>query len=330
MGNPKKRSFDPVERAEAELEDAMAEINAIVEGRKIPEQDGDQDDQQQLDAQNDAGSQDDSGSQQADQAQRNDDDENSETYKSRWLSLQGQFKYLQSQMADKDRHIQQLTGDLAQAKAAAAEAVRQAADPGVTSEELESIVAKVTDQYGDDLGKPIDVLTRYIKKLEAELQSRRTPDSEAAAPQQQSQPPSVDPREVYLTQLCPQWQALNYDDSFLGWLNQKAPYSSKTLKAQLNAAYDSGDVEGAAEIFNGYLQAQEQRKGKQDSRAQLQTPASRTSSAQPAEPRKKYWTEREVDDFYMSIQRGTFTGSREDQAVLEGDIHLAYLEGRVR
>jgi len=313
----KKKSHDPVVRAEAELEEAVAEMNAIADALKIPEQNDTQlDESGQEDREPEVTNE---SSQQAQQ-----EDENSETYKQRWSSLQGQFKYLQAQVYEKDRYIQQLTADVERLKAQPP--AQTPHDGSVTPDELESLATRISEQYGDDLGKPFEKLTKYMKKLEGEVAANK----QQAAPPQTQQANTVDPREMYLTQLCPQWQQLNYDETFISWLNSKAPYSNKTLGQQLNAAYDGGDVEGAAEIFNGYLREQSQRQAKPDTRAQLQAPASRGSNQPAGNQTQKFWTEKEVNAFYKSIQNGVYRGTAADQAATESEIHLAYLEGRVR
>lgn len=319
----KKRSSDPVVRAEAELEEAMETIKAYTEAMEIPPEpdEGSADDG----AHDDGQGQDDGQQPEPLKMDRQQDDENSETYKSRWLSLQGQFRSMQNQMQELNRHNQQLIADIERIKLQTA-SQQPAAGGDVTSGELESVAARVAEQYGDELGKPFEQLVKYVRRLEGEVQTTRQQASQIA------QTTESDKRDMYLTQLCPQWQQLNYDDSFIAWLGQKAPYTNKTLQQVLNAAYESGDMEGTAEIFNGFLREQNKPKAqeKPDSRASLQTPTGRTSSAAPQQNQQKMWTEREVDAFYRSIQNGTFRGTTAEKAATESEIHLAYLEGRVR
>lgn len=246
-----------------------------------------------------------------------------EDWQQKYKSLQGQFQHKQQQIDMLNQRIVQLEFDLDQARATTPGNSSEASgDSQADASSLEELAAKMVSVYGDELGKPFDALVRYVRKLEQDVNSNK------AQPRDPNES-RAEQKNALLTQLCPAWEQLNFDDKFIKWAGQKAPYSTRTLLEILNTAYDSGDIQGAAEIFNSYLETTSR---PQKPAQGHQTPDSSPVNRQmPNASNAKLWSEQEIDQFYFELQNTTkWVGKEADANAIEAEIHKAYIEGRVR
>lgn len=149
-----------------------------------------------------------------------------------------------------------------------------------------------------------------------------------------------------LAEKVPNWEELNGDDGFLGWLDQRDPFSGAVRGMMLKQAFEAHDGPRVVNFFLGY----------QKEHAAVTPPASATPPANtPAQPQrslesmvapgttktgaastqngsgKRDWTRAEIGAFYKDLGAGKYRGARADEAKkIEADIFVAQREGRIR
>lgn len=129
------------------------------------------------------------------------------------------------------------------------------------------------------------------------------------------------------------WETLNTDAGFLGWLAGVDPMTGHTRQDMFNDAYNKLSVNRVAAFFNAYgggNQSSVSRTAQQQKSLESQV-VPRQSNAAPAPPQgKKLWTQREIAKFYDDIRRGTYKDDVAGAARIEQDIFSAQVEGRIR
>jgi hypothetical protein len=136
----------------------------------------------------------------------------------------------------------------------------------------------------------------------------------------------------------PHWMTTNDDPQFISWAKSTAePYSGSVIIDLLNGAYSSGDANRVATIFNDYNQmltsttTSHVNTGRPNAES-LVAPTKRGSSAQTIADSSlgKVWTEVEIDRFYGDHARGRYSNRLKEAKEIEAEISRAYSEGRVR
>ena len=125
--------------------------------------------------------------------------------------------------------------------------------------------------------------------------------------------------ESQLTALVPDWQELNVDPEFINWLQQKAPFSTKTLHELMLEAFNQGDAQAVAQFFIEY------KKQRTPQPSQNVAPAGRQVVQQTTSPR--LIKREEITKFYRDCALGKYTP--EEKARKEAEIARAIKEGRV-
>lgn len=138
-----------------------------------------------------------------------------------------------------------------------------------------------------------------------------------------------------IDRLSPNWLKTNDDPAFIQWAQTTVErYSKLPLIQLLNDAYASGDAAGVATIFNDYAaqntnrQPAENTQAPQPSPDALIAPSNRGSAAQTVDSNKgKVWTESEAERTLDDIIAGRIKGAQARE--LEAEITRAFGEGRV-
>ena len=143
--------------------------------------------------------------------------------------------------------------------------------------------------------------------------------------------------ETDLASFVPDWKAINTDPSFLTWVAETDPISGSTRHEHLMAAYNAFNVVQTANIFNafrnGRTPASAPAPAPDPVRSQLErqiTPGNSKSSNAPASTEPKWFTNREIDQFYRDTTQGVYKGRDDEFARLEAEIDAAVAEGRIR
>lgn len=181
------------------------------------------------------------------------------------------------------------------------------------------------EQYGEGL---IDVARRVareelaskdaqIAKLRSEIDSVKSVQSHVVQ----------DNFFKSLTEMVPDWEALNADANFLNWLDGVDDLTGETRQALLGKAENQRDPVRAAKFFNTYKRASQTWAAQSASSLEQQI-VPPTNQAPSTPQAKKIWTRAEITNFYDRVRRGTISDA--DVVAIEADIASASFEGRIR
>lgn len=130
-----------------------------------------------------------------------------------------------------------------------------------------------------------------------------------------------------LTELVPDWEALNANDNFLKWLDEVDELTGETRQSLLSKAESQRDPVRAAKFFNMFKKTSQSWAANSNTslEQQIVPPVNQPSSSPPS---KKIWTRGEISDFYDRVRRGSISDT--DATAIEADITAATIEGRIR
>jgi hypothetical protein len=270
------------------------------------------------------------------------EDENSITYKQRWLSLQGQFPVLSNRAAAAEARVTQLEQLIATMQSTPAPAPSPKSSTPLLSE-------KDTTEYGADM---LDVMRRAAREeLGGELQAKDEVIAQLTSRVQQLQGvvpavnnlarnQQVSREEAFFNAIgreVPDWQTINQDPEFHAWLLANDPMTGITRQTYLSDAQHSFDVHRVANIFNtwktliGKTQVVPAKPNKAQTELEKQVAPGRTNaSSPPASQPEKIWTSVDISQFYADVRRGAYKDRESERAALERDLFAAQREGRVR
>lgn len=172
-------------------------------------------------------------------------------------------------------------------------------------------LAKIREDYGDELAAPFE-------QLQAELVKLRNQMSQVGQTREQMYYQSLD------TQV-PDWQALNNDPGFLSWLDQVSPDTGVRRKEALDDAHRRLDAGRVGMIFKAYQAAQAK---PVPSAPKSVTPNSSranpsTSSGGPTVKMSDY------KRFADAVTKGVYRNRPEERLKLERMYEAALRDGRI-
>lgn len=140
-----------------------------------------------------------------------------------------------------------------------------------------------------------------------------------------------------LAKLVPDYEAVNVDEAFLGWLTLQDPLSGLVRNDMLQTAFHANDFKRTAMIFDAF----KAETGRNAPPAPPPAPApsldreispstTRSAPVAPIEGQAKIWTSAELSEFFTQVARGDFKGNPEEAKRIDQEIDLAFSEGRVR
>ena len=236
---------------------------------------------------------------------------------------------LHSQVREMQTQIQQLIADKAEIEARKAVEVPKV-ESLITDEDKEA--------FGPDL---IDLIERATNSKVATLLNREA-ELVKEVKELKGQLGNVTERQVVsekdrflssLAQQVPDWETLNVDSGFLGWLQEVDPVYGIPKQVALSNAYENGDVARVAAIFNSYKGVTNTKVPKAKSNQQelqRQVAPTRTRSGTPPtnSESEQYFTNKDIEQFYTDWRRGVYDDA--EAAIMEKQIHAAAAEGRIR
>ena len=255
-----------------------------------------------------------------------------ETWEKKYYVLQGKFDAevprLHSQLREMQAQVQQLIADKAALEAKKAEAPQQ----------IESLITEQDrEAFGPDL---IDLIERATDAKVANLRAKEA-ELMSEIKELKGQLGNVTERQVMsdkdrflmgLGQQVPDWEALNTDQGFLGWLQQVDPVYGVPRQAALTTAYEALDVTRVASIFKAYKQTlpqpQATNKAKQELQRQVAPTRTRSTTTPADGVNEKIFTNQDIEQFYSDWRRGFY--DEQEAAEMEKQIHAAIAEGRIR
>lgn len=262
--------------------------------------------------------------------QKTDDEE---TWERRYKTLQGMFnaETLRSKTA---------IGEL-EAKLDAA--LRKVADAKVEAPKAKAqslVTDKDVENYGDDL---VDLIKRQSTEVaRSELGSKLSLLEEENAQLRErmdkvAQLQGDSARDKYfsnLGQLVPDFETLNVDQGFMGWLAEMDSISGVPRQDHLNHAFNSFDVNRTAALFNSYKElagvTPPTKQVPRELQRQVSPGTSKASTSTTPIGRNKVWSMAEIEGHYREVTRGTYKGNEAEAARIEAEIDLATQEGRLR
>lgn len=236
---------------------------------------------------------------------------------------------LHSQVRELNTQVQTLIAEVERAKVQPA--------PQETVESL--ITEQDKEAFGPDL---IDLIERATASKVSTLQVREN-ELINEIKQLKSQLGDVSERQTVsdkdrfvnvLTSQVPDWETLNTDQGFLNWLQEVDPVYGLPRQAALTTAYEAGDVNRVATVFNTYKgvvgepKQVQQSKANQELRRQVAPPRSRSSTPPTDAANQRIYNQNEIAQFYDEWRRGLIDNN--DAVSIERDIHAAIAEGRIR
>jgi hypothetical protein len=261
--------------------------------------------------------------------------ENDDSWKHKFLSMQGRFNSQRAQLQTMSQEIGNLNRLLATVQRPEPAKPAEPAKQLVTPEELA--------EYGPEL---VDLMTRVAQQATAPYQQEITQLKTQI--QQTNGQIQSGARENLLAKLeeeVPNWAEQNDDPEFVAWLALPDTYSGAIRHDLLKAAFARNDSRRVVNFFKGFLAEtaatapSEQEPGKpaalpgnKASLTNFAAPGRAKSTAAPssAPGEKPIFTTPQITAFYTDRANGKYRGREDVAKKIEADIFLAQSEGRIR
>lgn len=285
--------------------------------------------------------------------------DNSDTWKHKFLSMQGRWQASQRQLGEVTEINAQLAGEL-RATQELVEQNRsgtrttqshQVAQTGQPHEKL--ITPQDVDTYGNEL---IDVVQRAAREaVQPELDALKGENAEL-----KKRVITTGQRDVQtaLSRDVPSWVAINRSPEFAQWLSLRNIYTGQVRRQLLNDAYAAANAAVVVQVFKDFLTevkatggtppaSQNQQPQPQPAPAPRQPALAMEALAAPGRARpapgqsdvpaeKPIYTRAQISNFYRDVRRARqgqpspYIGNEAEIARIEADIMAAQNEGRVR
>lgn len=271
-------------------------------------------------------------------------DDDSATWRQRYLSLQGQYN---SQVPELQRQVHTLTDSVAQLtqQLKAKEAPAPAPEP-----EADLVTRKDVDAFGEDL---VDLARRiakeefgkreskYVKQIEA-LQGQLAEAKGQVGEVVETTAKSANERFFEtLDARLPGWDKVQASAECQEWLGTRIPGTSVTWDAALKEAARARDVKAILEVFEVFFEkhptlnpkapptpAPAPAPAKQELQRQV-APSKSAAAAPSVSSGKRVYTGAEYQAESNRLMRLMQQGKAAEVAQLEGELNAALAEGRV-
>jgi hypothetical protein len=248
--------------------------------------------------------------------------ETPEYWRQRFEVMQGKYN------AEVPRLVEQVNALMQQVQESA-QAGKKEDPPAKNPASVEEALAGLYETYGSDLTDALDRLVQArVQKVEEKVSKVETATAQTAKEKFYG----------HLDRVAPDWRVLNTDPGFFAFLATPEEFTGIPFQALLASAFESGDAERTAKIFNTYSKTinptstPETPKEVQPTPDALATPAKRGGGDPGPAPQggKKTYTMAEVNAFYKDLELGRYNGKEQEAARIENDILIANQEGRIR
>lgn len=261
-------------------------------------------------------------------------DENNQTYKARYQSLQGMFNAETARMRAEIEELKQAVA----APAPQPQTPDNSAEYDLLVEEVGEKTAKILKPYLDKIAS----LEATVSGVSGEVKATK----EKAVQVEKLQAQTADERFFStLESTVPDWKKVNgwdkdgipQDPRFTGFMGQTIPGTAMTYQDALTAHYQTRNAVKVAEIFDlfkktvGIIEPQKQDKPKPSAEVDKYIEPDKTGKgANKPDPGPEIIPHSEYDAFVASLKKGTFKGTREERAKLEAKYDKAIAENRIR
>lgn len=269
------------------------------------------------------------------------EDPNSETWKSRFQTLQGKY----------DAEVPRLQAEIARIHSImerqASLLDRQGPAPSTADAPADGAPAKPGRRFATD--EEAAAFGEELVNFSDGLASKAVAPVQADVKQLREQLAAVR-RQTFLSEiarLVPNWRQVNVDPAFLAWLrepltraelldwpNDNMPRLGTVRDEALLAAQETGDPNIVALLFNGFLKVT--KAPGSPGRTPLPPPPEThlaqapSQRGQPPAPRQgKTWKASEIQKFFQDVTRKVYDAKPAERARIEKEIDAALREGRV-
>jgi hypothetical protein len=263
------------------------------------------------------------------------EDENSETWKSRYMGLQGRYTGSQKKIGELEEQITQMGQELLQTQQWVSRQSRAAPPPPQSY-----VTEKDVQEYGSDLvdftqRAAVQAVAPHLQALEqqnTELQRRLAQEARARL-------------DMRVEAAVPNYREIDEDPRWRRWLLGIDLLSGRVRQQLLNEAIASANAPRVISFFNGFL-AEEAATGHSEpapSSRSFREPAIHLSSlAAPGRARpatggdalmpsdRPTYTRAQIKQLYEQHRRGAYVGREAEWARQDADIIAAGKEGRVQ
>jgi outer membrane murein-binding lipoprotein Lpp len=250
-----------------------------------------------------------------------------ETWQQKYKTLKGMYdaevprlhsdvRELRSQM---DRLQKAAETPKPESKPAKMEKLVTDADVQAFGEDLIEVQRKVAREVAAEFRGELDAMRVENEKLREQLTTTGTQVSEASFEQR-------------LYRLVPDFQAVNADDRWIGWLNEVDPLLRAPRKSVAQDAFNRGDAEAVAHYIGMFKSSVAPAEQQSDKAAELekQIQPKRSAANAPVSQQAKTYTDAQVQKMFQRSVELSSRGQRDEAMKLEAEIDAAYREGRVR
>lgn len=253
--------------------------------------------------------------------------EGENVWKQRYNSLKGKYDKEIPSMAAQIRDLEQQLADRDQT----IESLRSAPQQNSTTEEKKTLATpEELEEYGEDF---VTFVQRIADTAAQRHTERLTPRIEEIRGEVSKSGQQAAQNRVYtfLDNNVPIWRERNRDPGFLGWLNDMDPMSGQPRKQLLLQAFEAGEAQRVANIFQAYGPVEKQPDQSTSSKVpldQLAGPQRPAPAGQPQEtPKPETWSRADIEKFYTDVQKGKIKGEEKDKK--ERDLASAMADGRI-
>lgn len=250
-----------------------------------------------------------------------------ETWQQKYKTLKGMYdaevprlhsdvRELRSQM---DRLQKAAETPKPESKPAKMEKLVTDADVQAFGEDLIEVQRKVAREVAAEFRGELDAMRVENEKLREQLTTTGTQVSEASFEQR-------------LYRLVPDFQAVNADDRWIGWLNEVDPLLRAPRKSVAQDAFNRGDAEAVAHYIGMFKSSVAPAEQQSDKAAELekQIQPKRSATTAPVSQQAKTYTDAQIQKMFQKSVELSSRGQREEAMKLEAEIDAAYRDGRVR
>lgn len=273
------------------------------------------------------------------------EDENSQTYKQKFLSMQGRWQASQRRVGE----LEQSNNDLA-SELQATQSMLQHPEPQRNHNQAHEklITEQDREAFGDGL---VDFVNRAAREaVSPEIEALRSENAELKKRVVTTGKGEV---QAALSRAVPDWQTINTSPEFKQWLSLRNIYTRQVRRELLNSAYQAADAAVVVQVFKDFLteakatgnaiptSQRQQAPAAQAPVAQRQPAMQLESLAAPGRARpapgdaqvpaeKPIYTHAQIRSNYDLKRRGAFNGREAEWNALEADMIAAAREARVR
>jgi len=129
-----------------------------------------------------------------------------------------------------------------------------------------------------------------------------------------------------LSALVPDWESIDKDPDFVGWLQEPDEYLGGIRQDHLNQAASDFNASRIAAFIDAWKATQRKASTPAAPATKYATP-SNSASGTPAQG--KTYTQAQFDNFYDSVAKGKFRGREVEARQIERELDLAAKEGRI-